>query len=132
MYCRTCGNQVVEQAVVCVKCGCPPWKGASFCQSCATQTTQNQELCLKCGAKLTNNAPNNLSGDDTQRDWVVTLLLCFFLGFLGVHRFYTKHTAIGIIQLLTAGLCGIWVLIDFIMILVGSFRDAQGRPLAKR
>ena len=64
-------------------------------------------------------------------EWLVTLLLCFFLGGLGIHRFYTGHTGIGIAQLLTLGGCGIWALIDFIMIIVGNFKDAQGRPLKK-
>ena len=65
------------------------------------------------------------------KEWLVTLLLCFFLGGLGIHRFYTGHTGIGIAQLLTLGGCGIWALIDFIMIIVGNFKDAQGRPLKK-
>jgi TM2 domain-containing membrane protein YozV len=67
-----------------------------------------------------------------RRDWLTTLLLSFFLGGLGIHRFYTGHTVIGVVQLLTAGGCGIWALIDFIMILVGNFRDANGQPLEKR
>src|SRR6266568_3867921 len=66
------------------------------------------------------------------KDWMTTLLLCIFLGWLGVHRFYTGHTVIGIIQLLTAGGCGIWVLIDFIMILTDSYRDSNGLPLVRR
>ena len=64
--------------------------------------------------------------------WMTTLLLCIFLGWLGIHRFYTGHTVIGIIQLLTAGGCGIWVLIDFIMILTDSYRDSNGLPLVRR
>ena len=66
-----------------------------------------------------------------QKEWLVTLLLSFFLGVLGIHRFYTGHTAIGVAQLLTLGGCGIWAFIDFIIILVGNFKDAQGRPLKK-
>ena len=66
------------------------------------------------------------------KDWMTTLLLCIFLGWLGIHRFYTGHTVIGIIQLLTAGGCGIWVLIDFIMILTDSYRDSNGLPLVRR
>src|SRR5216683_6915715 len=64
-----------------------------------------------------------------QKDWLTTLLLCLFLGWLGVHRFYTGHTVIGVIQLLTLGGCGIWVLVDFIMILTNSYRDSNGIPL---
>ena len=52
--------------------------------------------------------------------------MCWFLGIFGVHRFYTGHTTIGIIQLLTLGGCGIWMLIDFIMLLLGNFKDANG------
>ncbi len=66
-----------------------------------------------------------------QKDWLTALLLCIFLGVFGIHRFYTGHIAIGIVQLLTAGGCGIWWLIDLIMIATGSFTDINGLPLLK-
>ena len=66
-----------------------------------------------------------------QKDWLTTLLLCIFLGWLGIHRFYTGHTVIGVIQLLTLGGCGIWALVDFIMILTNSYRDSNGFPLVR-
>ena len=56
-------------------------------------------------------------------------LLCWFLGVLGAHRFYVGKTGSAIAQLLTCGGCGIWALIDFIMILLGNFTDADGNPL---
>lgn len=66
-----------------------------------------------------------------QKNYMTTLLLCLFAGPLGVHRFYVGKTGSGVAQLLTAGGCGIWSLVDLIMILTGKFTDAQGRPLLK-
>lgn len=57
-------------------------------------------------------------------------LLAWFLGIFGVHRFYVGKVGTGILMLLTLGGLGIWVLIDFVMILLGSFRDKEDRYLA--
>lgn len=56
-------------------------------------------------------------------------LLCWFLGVFGVHRFYVGKIGTGILMFVTLGALGIWALIDFIVILVGSFRDKQGKRL---
>ena len=67
--------------------------------------------------------------EKSEKDWLTTLLLCIFLGGIGVHRFYAGKIETGILQLLTAGGCGIWVLIDLIMIITGSFTDKDGKKI---
>jgi len=63
------------------------------------------------------------SGD---KNWLVALLLCWFLGVIGIHRFYLGYTVIGIIQLLTLGGFGIWTLIDFIRIIIKDLQPKDG------
>ena len=65
------------------------------------------------------------------RSWVTAAFLCMFLGWLGVHRFYTGHVISGIFQLLTFGGFGIWTLIDLIMIYTDSFTDDMGLLLTR-
>jgi TM2 domain-containing membrane protein YozV len=60
---------------------------------------------------------------------LITLLLCFFLGALGIHRFYVGKIWTGILWLCTGGLFGIGWVIDFIMIIFGAFKDKQGNKL---
>jgi TM2 domain-containing membrane protein YozV len=57
------------------------------------------------------------------------LLLCFFFGVFGVHRFYVGKIGTGILWFFTLGIVGFGALIDFIMIIVGSFKDKQGKRL---
>lgn len=66
----------------------------------------------------------------SDKDWLVTLLLCWFLGAVGGHRFYTGKIGTGILQLLTLGGCGIWVIIDLILVITGKFTDAQGNVIS--
>jgi hypothetical protein len=65
------------------------------------------------------------------KDWLTTLLLTIFLGTFGVQSFYTGKILFGVLQLLTLGGCGIWTIVDIILIATGSYRDAQGRPLVR-
>lgn len=62
----------------------------------------------------------------------LTCLLLWFLclfGFCGVHRIYAGKVVTGILQFITAGLFGIWQLIDLIRLLLGTFEDSEGRPI---
>ena len=62
----------------------------------------------------------------SEKGFVPTILLCFFLGALGVHRFYVGKVGTGLLQLFTVGGFGLWTLIDFIMIVSGNFKDKAG------
>jgi TM2 domain-containing membrane protein YozV len=76
-------------------------------------------------------AKNKLAGKESKsnnrKSQLVALLLCAFAGGLGIHRFYLGYIGIGIIQLLTAGGCGIWWLIDLIRIIIGDLGPKDGR-----
>lgn len=67
--------------------------------------------------------------EEKKKDWLITLLLCLFLGGIGVHRFYAGKIGTGILQVITVGGCGIWSLVDLIMILTGNFTDAKGNKI---
>jgi hypothetical protein len=127
MFCRHCGNEVSDKAVMCVSCGTPPLAGNKHCYNCNDETTPKAAICMKCGVDL---KLSNSNGEG--KDWMTTLLLCLLLGVFGVHRFYTKHTGIGIVQFLTGGGCYIWAFVDLIQIITGSYKDADGNLLVKK
>jgi TM2 domain-containing membrane protein YozV len=67
--------------------------------------------------------------ENSDRSFVATILLCFFLGTFGVHRFYAGKVGTGILMLLTLGGLGIWYLVDFILIACCVFKDKNGLPI---
>ncbi|MCK6502807.1 TM2 domain-containing protein [Myxococcota bacterium] len=62
-------------------------------------------------------------------DRLTTLLLCLFLGSFGVHRFYTGHHGVGLVQLVSLGGCGAWWALDVLALARGTFADAEGHVL---
>ena len=123
MYCRNCARQLADNAEYCINCGQRPLQGNRYCQSCGQETVPGAEICLKCGVRVALG-----SG----KDWMVALLLSIFLGTLGVDRFYLGYVGLGILKLITLGGCGIWWLIDVILIAMNKLPDAQGKPLQQR
>lgn len=97
-----------------------------FCTDCGELINIKAEICPKCGVRQVEN-PNA-----SNNKWVTCLILCWIFGVFGVHRFYTGHIVIGLVQLFTLGGCGIWTLIDLIIIITGNYKDADGNPIVNK
>ncbi len=64
-----------------------------------------------------------------KKQFMTALLLSIFLGGLGIDRFYLGYTVLGVVKLLTGAGCGIWWLIDVILIATKKLKDANGNDL---
>lgn len=133
MFCRNCGREHDNLAVVCMNCGVAVGTGNNFCPNCGIQTMPNAFVCHHCGIALSQPV---IAGE--QKSKVLAGILGILLGFLGVHNFYLGYTGKAVAQLLITLLtCGagsfvtsIWGLIEGILILSGSIdKDANNVPL---
>lgn len=97
-FCKYCGKRITYEAVVCTYCG----RQVELLQSANNPTVINQSVVV---------------GTGTPKNKAVALLLCFFFGWLGVHRFYEGKIATGILWVLTFGVLGIGWLVDFIILI---------------
>jgi len=104
----------------------PPNPNEQYCWSCGRVISIAAETCPFCGAPNRDPWPNV-----SDKSRLAALLLCFFVGFLGIHRFYVGKIGTGVLQLLTVGGFGIWALIDFVLIAAGEFKDKQGRKVLR-
>jgi hypothetical protein len=74
-------------------------------------------------------AASQIPGVFSDKEYIIALLFSIFLGYLGIDRFYMGQVGLGIGKLLTGGGCGVWWLIDVILIATRSSNDSAGRPL---
>ena len=109
-FCKHCGGKIPEDAVLCTLCG---RQVETIAQSTATPniTINNSNANVN-----TNTNVNVARGGKACNKWVA-LLLCFFLGFFGAHKFYEGKTGMGIIYIFTGGLFCIGLVFDVIALL---------------
>jgi TM2 domain-containing membrane protein YozV len=123
MYCANCGKELPEQSSFCPSCGHPAAAGGPGAAAGG----------LGAAAGGTAAGPRTSSPGATPDKAVsphsrlAALLLCIFLGGLGVHRFYVGKIGTGVAMIFTLGGVGIWVLIDLIMVITGGFTDINGK-----
>lgn len=100
-----------------------------FCQKCGVEVNKDAVICIKCGCAI-NREP---IGEEVRKSksWLVALLLSLFLGAWGIDRFYLGYVGLGLLKLFTFGGCGLWWLIDFILIATNSMLDSDGKSLSK-
>ena len=97
------------------------------CPQCGAELDENATRCYNCQCWLTQT--ENVVDESIPQDHLSTLLFAYFLGLFGIHRFWTGYYAIGTVQLLTLGGCGIWTIIDVVSLCFNKYKDAQGRAL---
>jgi hypothetical protein len=100
-------------------------------QQTGAELTFKEKVALKLFNKKINKSLDKATPPGGEKNQTVAWLLALFLGGLGIHRFYLGYTWQGVVQLLTAGGCGVWALIDFIRILTGSLQPKDGSYASK-
>ena len=73
----------------------------------------------------------NSSITTSTTDWLTLFLLTFFVGVLGVHRFYVGKIGTGFLMLLTLGGLGVWFLVDLILVVTRQFTNKEGQKIPR-
>lgn len=101
----------------------PNVPGGKFCTGCGAPLHPQAAICPKCGV------PAAPPPGKARKNLMVALLLSIFVGSLGIDRFYLGYIGLGILKLVTLGGCGIWWLIDLILIATRGLKDSDGNDL---
>jgi len=97
MFCRNCGKEVDEKAVVCTSCGVPPNTEKKFCNNCGVKTEENQAMCVKCGVAFSASLSGSSSTGEKSK--TIAGILGIFTGAIGGHKFYLGYIKEGVILL---------------------------------
>lgn len=111
-YCKHCGQLIDADCVVCPKCG----KQVEELKTSDRNIIINNSASSSASAAASASSSAPVYSGRMVRKWPA-FFLCLFLGFFGAHKFYEGKTGMGILYLLTLGLCGIGWVIDIISIL---------------
>ena len=135
--CKSCGKQINNDFNVC------PYCGAKVEENFLNET-------------ISNNSENQKS----EKSWVVCLLLLLFFGYIYIYKFYVGKVFEGFIAwligiaaiilcivgmvsmddsgililvlgLLLAAIYCLWLIIDFFALLIGKFKDKEGKYVVK-
>lgn len=122
-YCKFCGQVIDADCVICPKCG-KQVEEIKYSRPDNIIINNNNNASSSASASAMFGNASNVS----PKSWLVTLLLCLFLGIIGIHRFYVGKIGTGILMilLLMTGISAIWAIIDLILIILGKFKDKQG------
>lgn len=111
-------------------------EGSLFCPRCGAEMGAADVFCGSCGWRLDQAADpaaaaagGRVVANPSDLNRLTALLLCFFLGWLGAHRFYVGKIGTAAVFLVTGGFLFVGVIYDCVMIATGEFTDAQGRKL---
>lgn len=111
-----------------------PSRPSRLCHACGTTIDAEAEICPYCGVRQTGLSARGrgvaLEGV-SERKLAPAVILCVLFGVFGAHRFYTGKTGTAVLQLFTLGGLGIWATIDLIFLILGNFRDKEGRRLTE-
>ena len=135
--CKSCGKQINNDFNVC------PYCGAKVEENILNET-------------ISNNSENQKS----EKSWVICLLLLLFFGYIYIYKFYVGKVLEGfiawiigiaaivlciigmvymddngililILGLLLAAIYCLWLIIDFFAILIGKFKDKEGKYVVR-
>ena len=95
-------------------------------QAVKSSTVVSKKASVNAISKTNTKAVKKNADPGEGKSQMIALILCIFVGVLGIHRFYLGYTMEGVLQLLTGGGCGVWALIDLIRIITGDLKPKDG------